>query len=73
MGKLWSWWEKKSVPKLFSLEWSEVYKALQVTSQTAGLIFSEDISQAQGEDFTVCIEMESDLWVKDFEEIQGIF
>ena len=39
----------------------------------AGLIFSEDTSQAQWKGFSVWIETESDLWVNDFERVQDIF
>lgn len=59
--------------KLFSLELSEIYKGLQIISKIAWFIFSEEASQALWEDVTVCIEMESDLWVKNFEESQAIF
>lgn len=58
---------------MFSLELSEIYKGLQIISKIAWFIFSEEASQALWEDVTVCIEMESDLWGKNFEESQAIF
>lgn len=35
------------MPRMFSLECSQIYKGLQVNSKTVGLIFSEIANQAQ--------------------------
>lgn len=46
---------------------------LEVNSKTAALIFSEDTHQAQWGGFSIWIEIESDLWVKDFGDVQDVF